>query len=177
MKFQFHQRLADSTARPVTSTLRVMLSLHQLLVLATSVLILSVDGSNSTQSINKEVVVQDPIMEKCRPWHILNVSTGNCECKEGFKDIVHYSESDNQDMFIKACYCMTYSQELNQTYISRCHYTCFFDKRRFQEFFLVTAKNTSDLNEDMCGYYHRKGLMCGQCEPGYAPAVYSYSSA
>ena len=43
------------------STVRVMLSLHQFSVLATSVWILSVDGSNSTQSINKEVVVvQDP---------------------------------------------------------------------------------------------------------------------
>ncbi len=154
-----------------------MLSLYQFLVLATSVLILSLDGSNSTQSINKEVVVQNPIMEKCRPWHILNVSTGNCECGEGFENIVRCSESGNQDMFIKACYCMTYSQELNHTYISRCHYTCFFGIGRFREFFLVTAKNTSDLNEDMCGYYHRRGLMCGQCEPGYAPAVYSYSSA
>ncbi len=96
-----------------------------------------------------------------------------CECVEGFENIVRCSESDKQDMFIKACYCITYSQEFNQTYISRCHYTCFFDKSRFREFILVTA----NLNEDMCGYYHRRGLMCGQCEPGYAPAVYSYSSA
>ncbi len=111
-----------------------MLSLHQFLVLATSVWILSVGGSNSTQSINKEVVVQDPISKRNAGLGIiilLNVSTGNFECVEGFENIVRCSESENQDMFIKACYCMTYSQELNQTYISRCHYTytCFFDSR------------------------------------------------
>ncbi len=111
-----------------------MMSLHQFMALATSVLMLSVDGSNSTQSINKEVVVQDLIMEKCRPRHILNVSTGNCECGEWFENMVRCSESDNQDMFVKACYCMTYSQELNQTYISRCHYTCFLRKARFRDF-------------------------------------------
>ncbi len=65
-----------------------MLSLYQFLVLVTSMLILCVDGPNSTQSINNEVVVQNPIMEKCRPWHILNVTTGNCECGEGFENIV-----------------------------------------------------------------------------------------
>ena len=31
------------------------------------------------------------------------------------------------------------------------------------------------LNDDMCGPYNRKGLLCGSCRDGYGLAVYSLS--
>ena len=67
---------------------------------------------------------------------------------------------------------MTTNQH-QQLLVGSCYYTCHRKKRGY--FINITLNSTSDINEFICGKYHRQGLMCGSCEADYAPPVYSYS--
>lgn len=113
------------------------------------------------------------LLPRCPLWRTYNASTNICECKEkGNLDIVHF---DACRLFIKTCYCMTYSKELDKVFVSYCLYTCTLDIH--QEFHQIMTTNISQLNDEVCSLYKRTGLMCGKCLDDHAPAAYSYNLA
>ena len=86
---------------------------------------------------------------------------------------------------IRSEYCMTFSEDLNITYIGKCPYNSW-------EFYgngdvIPLPQMASDLNDFMCnvsnfsghhyfcGQQRRQGVLCGQCEDGLGPAVMSYT--
>ena len=65
--------------------------------------------------------------------------------------------------------CVSYVQ--NQYYCGNCIYA---HSGNYTDRIFSEAPPTPDgLDEYMCGYYNRKGLLCGRCIDGYGPAVYS----
>ena len=110
----------------------------------------------------------------CPPWTILNETSNNCECGSDLKGIIQCN-SKTLEVSVKACYCMTYSEKLNGTFVSYCLYACSY--YNFQDYHHIYAKNTSELNEKVCGSFNRAGLMCGECIAEHAPSVYSYDLA
>ena len=110
----------------------------------------------------------------CLPWTILNETSNNCECGDDLDGIIECN-SKTLEVSVKACYCMTYSEKLNGTFVSYCLYACSY--YHFQEYHHIYAKNVSELNEEVCGSFNRAGLMCGECIAEHAPSVYSYDLA
>ena len=106
----------------------------------------------------------------CPAFQWRNNTTGQCMCfMEHFSGIL-LCDNDPYDLRLQRCFCMTYTHQNPQ--IGSCQYTC--TKQSNGPSFSIIA-NDSNITEVMCGEYKRKGQMCGSCEAGYAPPVYSYS--
>ena len=105
-------------------------------------------------------------------WTIASEDNGTtkCECGDTVYGVVRCDQSTFQ-LEILQSYCMTHSDALGTT-IGHCMVT-------FLHIYttLYTLTNVSTLNNAMCGSLHRASQMCGGCEEGYAPPVYSYSLA
>ena len=102
----------------------------------------------------------------CPPWQ--SNSTRGCVCSSSNFDDVIQCRDDPYELHLQKCYCITCSQ--SRYMFGPCQVTC--TRKYLGLYFDVEANNT---NEVMCGTYNRQGQMCGQCKPGYAPPVYSYS--
>ena len=139
------------------------------LYLVTAVLLVML--STSTELTNRMNDDERNDVKDCPPWTLLNETSGNCECGDDINNIVDCN-SGTLDVSVKACFCMTYSRTLNETFVSFCHYTCSF--HHFNEYRPIDTKNLSELNSCTCGEFNRTGLMCGECIPNHAPSVYSY---
>lgn len=113
-------------------------------------------------------------VRSCPVWRTCNVATNKCECGSGVKEILRCRDTC-PELALKTCYCMTYSKELNATFVSYCLYTCSLSIHA--EFRSINSTNIAELNKETCGLYNRTGLMCGKCQEGHAPAVYSYNLA
>ena len=111
--------------------------------------------------------------ETCsHPWTIASEDNGTtkCECGDTMYGVVRCDQNTFQ-LEILQSYCMTHS-DASGTAIGHCMVT-------FLHIYttLYTLTNVSTLNNAMCGSLHRTGQMCGGCEEGYVPPVYSYSLA
>ena len=137
-----------------------------------TIILLALSANFIIIECGNEIKLND-IMD-CPPWTILNETSNNCECGSDLKGIVQCN-SKTLEVSVKACYCMTYSEKLNGTFVSYCLYACSY--YNFQEYHHIYAKNTSELNEKVCGSFDRTGLMCGECIAEHAPSVYSYDLA
>ena len=94
----------------------------------------------------------------------------DCRCGDSLQGIVECNPITFR-LKVLRCYCITYSELLNTTVVGYCLTTCPSPPTRS----VIHIKNTNDLDSRMCGGLHRQGQMCGRCEEGYAPPVYSYS--
>ena len=117
----------------------------------------------------------DAVSSHCPPWTILNTTSNDCQCGGEMHGIIRCN-SETCDISVKNCYCMTYSEALDEIFVSYCFYTCSFPNH-FDEYPQVSTTNISELNEATCGRFNRTGLMCGECIADHAPAVYSYDLA
>ena len=135
---------------------------QELLNTSTELAPVSPDGHNVTW-----------LLPRCPLWRIYNSSTNTCECKDKANPNIIYF--DDCQLFIKTCYCMTYSEELDEVFVSYCLYTCTLNIHK--EFRKIKTTNISQLNDEICSLYKRTGLMCGQCLDDHAPAAYSYNLA
>ena len=88
-----------------------------------------------------------------------------CECGESLGDIV---ECDNKslDVQLAVCYCMSpYEEDLSTIVVGACPYGCYNSKGNSAYY------HVSDYE---CNRTARTGQLCGRCQTGYAPPVYSY---
>ena len=120
-------------------------------------------------------VVIPGCLADCPPWTTLNSTTGECKCGSKIEDTILCNDNDHS-IWIKACYCLTYSEALNRSFLSYCYYTCSFAPP-LQTYYPLPVKDVLDLNNYTCGPFNRTGLACGSCLPGHAPPVYSYDLA
>ena len=96
----------------------------------------------------------------------------SCKCGVSLQGIVR-CDPVSFKLEVLYCYCVTYSEILDTTVVGYCLTTCHGTHTATT----IHAHNVSDLDSTMCGSLHRTGQMCGGCEEGYAPPVYSYSLA
>ena len=114
----------------------------------------------------------DVVSSHCPPWTILNTTSKDCQCGHSVADIVRCN-SETCDISVKNCYCLTYSEALNESFLSYCFYTCYYSQF-LGEYNQLDTDNVLELNNVTCGRFNRTGLMCGECIADHAPAVYSY---
>ncbi len=67
--------------------------------------------------------------------------------------------------------CMTYTG--NQTLFGTCSFVS-SNLMATVDDFITLPQNVSELNEFMCGWMNRTGLLCSQCDPGLSLAALSY---
>ena len=111
------------------------------------------------------------LTETCpRPWTLEKIAdgAGRCICGDLLGGVIK-CDTDSLELQVLESYCMTYSSTLNTT-VGHCSLT-------FYHLYNVLGNvtTTSELNSVTCGDFHRTGVLCGQCEEGYAPPAYSYS--
>ena len=77
------------------------------------------------------------------------------------------------------CYCMTYESATSELVIGPCLYDCFFQETAniFLGIgtYLRLPQNVANVTAAVCGPLNRTGRLCGQCNPGLYPPVYSYN--
>ena len=81
-------------------------------------------------------------------------------------------DSISKEIKVLKCYCMTHSDIANATVVGKCLFKCSLNYKPYYD----VTKNTSQLDEDMCGSHNREGQMCSKCKPGYGVAVYAYNN-
>ena len=113
------------------------------------------------------------IQDDCTPWFFPDASKGNgCVCSsietKGIKC------SKDTALLLRMGVCMTYNSETRETEIGPCPYIFQRSKFSSDNLYIRLPKYTSNLTSFMCGPLHRKGALCGNCEDGFGPALYSY---
>ena len=112
--------------------------------------------------------------DSCPPWQLRDNSTGACLCKtRDFYSVVR-CRNYPYELFLQECYCLTYWH--NELATGPCAYTC-HRAGVSGYYFNITVRSNSLINGVVCGPQKRRSQMCGECKPGYAPPVYSYSLA
>ena len=74
---------------------------------------------------------------------------------------------------INAFHCMTADSNLNPL-LGACLYLDSIKSFNHSYYKNINANSNAEINEETCGVYKRKGLMCGQCIKDYSLPVYSY---
>ena len=115
---------------------------------------------------SREVI---PPVEECPLWTIH--SNGTCVCPNSLNQIVK-CDPLTKGISIKFFHCMTANFNSNPV-VGACLYH-HYEKSLIPPFDKIHANSTANINEEMCGVYNRKGLMCGQCIKDYGFPVYSY---
>ena len=108
--------------------------------------------------------------EKCPTWYS-PTKNGNssCLCGHTIHNKVHCLKDDRVSLLVGNC--MTYTD--NQALVGLCPYTA-HNSDPVSNLYTTMPKNLSELNEFMCGWNNRTGLLCSQCKEGLSLAVLSY---
>ena len=112
----------------------------------------------------------------CPTWFICNAQS-RCQCGSAVNDIVA-CKNELQTSAVLDCHCVTYDNETGSTYAGACFYNCENHRTRKNNdivYYALPKRPKMLLNKSACSYFHRTGLLCGECEPGHSPLVLSYS--
>ena len=110
----------------------------------------------------------------CPTWFICS-DEKKCQCDHKHK---HEIVCDNEAQIsgVLNCNCVTYDKETRATYVGACFYNCQDVNLSTYSTIQELPKNPETLlNNSACTYFHRTGLLCGDCEEGYSPLVLSYN--
>ena len=111
----------------------------------------------------------------CPTWCMCN-NNNKCQCgNEHGKTVV--CEVDKLSSAVLDCNCVTYDEDTGSTFFGLCFYNSLnLNKKHNEQLYTELPKNPKMLlNESACTYFHRTGLLCGDCEDGHSPLVLSYN--
>ena len=110
---------------------------------------------------------------QCPTWFIPSSNGTGCECGKLLPGIILMCDQNSKQVGIDVKTCMTYDNATTNTLVGWCPFSD-LRKTHSQSNLVLLPKDTSELNEFMCGKMNRVGQMCHKCKPGYGPAVLSY---
>ena len=98
------------------------------------------------------------------------VSQGNkCVCADWPDGIVTCDE-DSLNASMLMGYCMTYDNETGEVRAGHCQQSYFINNS--YKFYYALPTEVSDLNARVCGPSNREGLLCGECQDGFAVPLF-----
>ena len=120
--------------------------------------------SNASVSSSNKVL-------QCQPWYLHK--EGTCQQGNSYMNVLHFQPGTDQPLLLPF-YCITTSQNRtrHRDVMGGCLLTTSVDK--VLQYFPLPC-NISELNKFMCAGLNREGQLCGRCQEGFAPPVYSYS--
>ena len=100
---------------------------------------------------------------------------GQCECGKYPQNIIRCNGTRS---FVLRQYCATFDDSLNITLAGHCNFIG-NKATRYQELqpelFHLLPLSIRQLNDRMCKYYNRTGVLCGRCLPDHYPLAYSFN--
>ena len=108
---------------------------------------------------------------KCPTWFTCT-SNRTCQCGNSHDGKIVCDDK----WFIAAvldCNCVTYDETSGSTFVGSCFYNCLNLKDSVYHRLPITPKQL--INKSVCSHLHRTGLLCGDCEEGHSPFVFSYN--
>ena len=135
----------------------------------------SSSGSSEASSRFVDITLSSEFAENttCTSTWLTPSTSSNCMCGSSLGGIVECDNSSGKVSLLR-CYCMTFGVNGSMLVVGRCLYGC--AGREYDKPYYPLPSNTSELNE-LCSSYHREGQLCGRCEEGFAPPVYSYNTS
>ena len=110
----------------------------------------------------------------CPTWFTCSTEK-KCQCDHKHKNKI-VCDNEAQISGVLNCNCVTYDKETRSTYVGACFYNCQDINPSTDLSVRELPKNPETLiNNSACTYFHRTGLLCGDCEEGYSPLVLSYN--
>ena len=111
--------------------------------------------------------------EDCPPWSFPDTNSTRCICSSAKVDAIKCSKDST---LLSISHCMTYNSTSDEdTEVGLCPYVSKHTYLASDPSFFRLPNHTSNLTSFMCGSLHRRGLLCGECEDGFGPAIYSYT--
>ena len=106
------------------------------------------------------------------PWTYC--ANGTCSCGDIHEDILqcHLNKSST----ISHCYCVTFDNTTGLTSAGNCIYTCGIGEQKYSNnvnLHYTLPNNKTHLDDFLCGPFNRTGTLCGKCQDGLYPLVYS----
>ena len=108
---------------------------------------------------------------ECPTWYS-PVQNDSEKCLCGDTDSGKIECLPNERVSMQIGNCMTYTG--NQTLIGACSYVAINNSLVLNNIYTNLPQNLSELNDFMCGWMNRTGLLCSQCEIGLSLAALSY---
>ena len=145
-------------------------------VLSTVLLILIVSSSqSSTQKCGKDTTTgrytncSNDI--GCPTWYTCN-NQRQCTCSNDRNNAV-ICDARSFRSAVLDCNCVTYNAQTKSTFAGSCYYNCVNNKKTVHSWLPQNPENL--INGSICTYFQRAGILCGDCEEGYRPLVFSYN--
>ena len=148
------------------------------LLLSFTLILSEVKTSCGNTTDHLAIDTKDCDTQSCPTWFTCN-SENRCECRDTAEGMI-VCDNNNYISAIRICYCVTYDTFTNSTFAGACFYNCYFKHNSIKIHRNVIFKELPGeplalLNDSACKYFHRTGLLCGECEPGHSPLVLSYN--
>ena len=109
----------------------------------------------------------------CPTWFICDAEENVCKCGDGH-DYAVVCDNERLISAVLDCYCVTYDQDRQTTYLGSCFYNCVHYSVVNKHNVIYTYQILL-INNSVCTNFHRTGLLCGDCEDGHSPLVLSYN--
>lgn len=106
-------------------------------------------------------------IHQCPSWY-LPTSTG-CICGTTRGPLIRCVGLER--VRVEITYCMSFDEDSQQTLVGKCPYV---NKDKNKLTFVYQTKNTSHLNEELCGWANRTGFLCSSCKDGLGVAAMTY---
>ncbi|XP_064396106.1 uncharacterized protein LOC135343084 [Halichondria panicea] len=114
---------------------------------------------------NCQVDIDCPFWTKC--------NNTKCACKENLQNLVSVHCSEELQLSVIRCHCVTFDNITNKLVEGKCMENC--DSGYDKSDYLPLPTDVSQLNQFMCEEkWNRTGRLCGRCLPGHSPLAYSY---
>ena len=114
-----------------------------------------------------------PSNTSCPTW-TYPTKDETCECGDTLNGVIQCNISSHH-LAIHSCNCMTYDNFTGNTVAGPCYHTCTYMVEP-SDIYRSVPQGVYRLNNEMCGYLHRTGQLCGQCEVGYKQSAYFYTN-
>ena len=100
------------------------------------------------------------------------VSQGNsCVCAD-WPDGTITCDEDSLNASIRIGYCMTYDNETDE--VRAGVFQPNYLRNNSYKFYYSLPSELSALNDEMCGPFNREGLLCGECQEGFAVPLFNF---
>ena len=151
-------------------------------VLSLSVIVVVITAASQLVPVNKRrktEVHQERNCTKdstCPTWFICDFHD-NCQCGREHDGIIS-CRNKTMTSAVLDCHCVTYDKDTRYTFVGACFYNC--ENHHSKEMNDLVYRDLPKepemlINNSVCTYFHRTGLLCGDCEDGHSPLVLSYN--
>ena len=165
-----HQNLLRIRFASTTDSYTNMAFIQYLVLFILSVVLLNLPCVCCNENLNLTRLLNSTTPEQCPTWYLpAKNGSGSCVCGDTINNKIECLV--DQQVGLLDGNCMTYTD--NQTLIGLCPYSP-HRSDAVTSLYTTVPKNISELDDFMCGWNKRTGLLCSQCKDGLTLAVLSY---